>query len=519
MKAYFIGGGIGSLAGAVFLIRDGGIRGEDITIYEQFPLLGGSLDGARLADGSYSLRGGRMLTTDHYECTWDLLSDIPSLEHPGLSVRDETIDFNERYEAHSQARLVDRNRHKVDVTKMGFTMHDRMELLRLIETTEERLGNSPITDWLSAPFFETNFWYMWQTTFAFQPWHSAVELKRYLHRFMNEFPRIETLGGVKRTVYNQYDAIVRPVMDWLAKHGVCFVRDTRVIDMEFAEERGKLSVKSLALEANGKHSGVALDADDLVFFQNGSMTDASSIGTMTSPPPRLTKTDSRGWELWEKIAAGRPSFGDPAAFNTSIPESYWASFTITCRDTQFFDRMEAFSGNEAGTGGLVTFKDSSWLMSIVLYHQPHFVDQPKDIQVLWGYALHPDRIGDFVAKPMSECGGADILRELCGHLNFDPAIFERASCIPCRMPYITSMFMPRHKSDRPLPVPANSRNLAFVSQFVEIPDDVVFTVEYSVRAAQMAVYQLLKIERAVPAITRHDKSLPVLIDTLEKAFA
>ena len=519
MKAYFIGGGIGSLAGAAFLIRDGGVKGSDITVYEALSLLGGSLDGARLADGSYTLRGGRMLTTDHYECTWDLLSSIPSLEHSGLTVRDETVNFNVQHKAHSHARLVDRNRHKVDVTHMGFSMHDRLELLRLTEASEKTLGNSRITDWLSAPFFRTNFWYMWQTTFAFQPWHSAVELKRYLHRFMNEFPRIETLGGVKRTVYNQYDAIVRPLTRWLEKQDVQFVRDTRVTDMGFAEHGGKLSVTGLAIEANGKASSVRLGDDDLVFFQNGSMTDASSLGSMTAPPPRLTKADSKGWELWERIAAGRPEFGNPAAFNNSIPESYWESFTVTCRDTRFFDQMEAFSGNAAGTGGLVTFKDSNWLMSVVLYHQPHFIDQPDDVQVLWGYALHPDRIGDFVAKPMSDCGGAEILREICGHLNFDATVFEKASCIPCRMPYITSMFMPRRKSDRPLPVPKTSRNLAFISQFVEIPDDVVFTVEYSVRAAQTAVYELLKIDRAVPGITRHDRSVSVLIDTLEKAFA
>ncbi|MGE5159109.1 MAG: oleate hydratase [Gemmatimonas sp.] len=519
MTSYFIGGGIGSLAGAAFLIRDGGVAGGDITIYEQLPLLGGSLDGARLADGSYSLRGGRMLTTDHYECTWDLLAGIPSLQHPGLTVRDETVTFNVELKAHSRARLVDRNRHKVDVRKMGFSMRDRMELLRLIEASEESLGNSRITDWLSPGFFETNFWLMWQTTFAFQPWHSAVELKRYLHRFMSEFPRIETLGGVKRTVHNQYDSIVRPITSWLATCGVRFVRDTRVTDMQFAERDGRLSVTSLAPETSGKSSTVTVGDRDLVFFQNGSMTDASSIGSMTAPPARLTKADSKGWELWEKIAAGRPEFGNPAAFNSSIPESYWASFTVTCRDKQFFDRMEAFSGNAAGTGGLVTFKDSNWLMSIVLYHQPHFIDQPHDVQVFWGYALHPDRVGDFVAKPMSDCGGVDILRELCGHLNFDPSVFGTASCIPCRMPYITSMFMPRHKADRPLPVPANSNNLAFISQFVEIPDDVVFTVEYSVRAAQMAVYELLKIKRPIPPITRHDRSIPVLIDTLEKAFA
>lgn len=519
MQAYFIGGGVGSLAGAAFMIRDGGVDGRNITIYEGLPQLGGSLDGAQLPDGTYSLRGGRMLTTDHYECTWNLLSSIPSLEHPGLTVHDETVTFNLQTKAHSQARLVDRNRFKVNVSTMGFTMHDRMELVRLAEASEQELGNSRITDWLSPPFFQTNFWYMWQTTFAFQPWHSAVELKRYLHRFMNEFPRIETLAGVKRTVYNQYDAIVRPLTSWLEEKGVKFLTEARVTDMELAADNGKISVKRLVLDQNEKQAIVSLDDDDLVFFQNGSMTDASSLGSMTSPPRHLTKADSQGWALWEKIAAGRPEFGNPAAFNSSIPESYWLSFTVTCRDRAFFDQMEAFSGNAAGTGGLVTFKDSNWLMSIVLYHQPHFVGQPKDVQVFWGYALHPDRVGDFVAKPMSECGGAEILHELCGHLNFDRTVFEKATCIPCRMPYITSMFMPRAKSDRPLPVPSNSKNLAFVSQFVEIPDDVVFTVEYSVRAAQMAVYEFLKIKRPVPPVTRHDKSISVFIDTLEKAFA
>lgn len=281
---------------------------------------------------------------------------------------------------------------------------------------------------------------------------------------------------------------------------------------------GKLSVQTLVVERDGAIIRVPIE-DGFVFFQNGSMTDASSLGSMTRPPAQLTKFHSGGWALWEKIAAGRPEFGNPSVFNGSIPESYWSSFTVTCRNSSFFDQMEAFTGNVAGTGGLVTFKDSNWLMSVVLYHQPHFVGQPKDVQVFWGYALHPDRVGDFVAKPMSECGGAGILHELCGHLNFDRKVFEHATCIPCRMPYITSMFMPRSKSDRPLPVPSNSKNFAFVSQFVEIPDDVVFTVEYSVRAAQMAVYKLLAIERPLPPVTRHDKSIKVLIDSVEKAFA
>jgi oleate hydratase len=222
--------------------------------------------------------------------------------------------------------------------------------------------------------------------------------------------------------------------------------------------------------------------------------------------------------LWETLAKGRPAFGNPGVFNSNIPESYWHSFTVTLRDPAFFDRMQTFSGNEAGSGGLVTFKDSNWFMSIVLAHQPHFMGQPDDVQVFWGYALHPDRIGNFVARSMADCSGTEILHELCGHLNFDRTTVASANCIPSRMPYITSMFMPRAQGDRPLPVPKTSKNLAFISQFVEIPEDVVFTVEYSVRAAQIAVYQLLGIERAIPPILHHDQSVKVKLAALIKAF-
>ncbi len=517
-KIYMVGCGIGSLAAATFMIRDGSIPGCNITIYEAMPVVGGSLDGGGNPTDGYTIRGGRMLTTDNYECTWGLFKSIPSLTSPGKTVFDETIEFNKRNKSHSKARLVDQNRAKIDVESMGFSMQDRLELLKLIEADEEKLGTSRITDWLSPPFFKTNFWYMWATTFAFQPWHSAVEFKRYLHRFMLEFSRIETLAGVKRTVYNQFDSLVGPLSSWLEAQGVKLVANCTVSDFDLKTEHGKIVVKGIEYMCDGKRETIAIGDDDLVFFQNGSMTDASSFGSMTSAPKRLTKKDSGGWALWEKLANGHPEFGNPAAFNSSIPESFWESFTVTLRDTAFFDKMEAFSGNKAGTGGLVTFKDSNWLMSIVLAHQPHFANQPADVQVFWGYALHPDRIGNFVPKPMSDCTGKDILQELCCHLNFALDTVASANCIPCRMPYITSMFMPRAYSDRPLPVPTNSKNLAFVSQFVEIPEDVVFTVEYSVRAAQMAVYELLGIDREIPPILHHDKSVKVKLDALIKAF-
>ena len=516
-RVHMVGSGIGSLAAAAFMIRDGGIPGESITIYEALPLLGGSLDAGGDAIHGYTLRGGRMLTTDNYECTWGLFKTIPSLSTPGQSVYDESLAFNRLHLPHSQARLVDRRRARPDVATMGFSMQDRVELLKLALADEDELGASCITDWLSPPFFETNFWLMWSTTFAFQPWHSAVEFKRYLHRFLLEFTRIETLAGVKRTIFNQYDSLVRPLQQWLQSKGVQFVMRCTVTDILLAPG-APITVTAITCQDDGGHRTIDVAGQDLVLFENASMTDASSFGSMTTAPPRLTKHDSQGWALWERLAAGRPGFGNPATFNSSIPESFWESFTVTMRDPVFLDRMEAFSGNAAGTGGLVTFRDSAWLLSIVIPHQPHCIDQPADTQVFWGYALHPDRVGDFVPKPMSDCTGADILRELCGHLNFDLDTVATAICIPCRMPYITSMFMPRAKADRPPPVPAGSTNLALISQFVEIPEDVVFTVEYSVRVAQMAVYELLGIDAAIPPILHHDKSAKVQLDAVIKAF-
>ena len=503
-KAYLIGGGIGSLAAAAFMIRDGNLPGGNISILEATPLLGGSLDASGDADRGYSMRGGRMVTTDNYECTWDLYKSIPSLTRPGKSVFNETIEFNEQHHSNSMARLVDRRRARTPVASMGFSMQDRLELLKLSQATEESLGATRITDHLSPGFFETPFWYMWSTTFAFQPWHSAVEFKRYLLRFMLEFSRIETLAGVKRTIFNQYDSLVVPLQTWLADQGVHFVTDCRVTGLRYLR--------------TGQTEAITVHDGDLVCFQNGSMTDASSLGSMTTAPAKLTKSDNGGWILWERLAAGRPQFGRPEVFNSSIAQAWRESFTVTLNDPSFFNQMQEFSGNEAGTGGLVTFKDSNWLLSIVLAFQPHFASQPADVHVFWGYSLFPDRVGNFVPKSMAECNGAEILEELCGHLRFDPETFATANGIPCRMPYITSMFMPRMRSDRPLPIPTGSKNLALISQFVEIPEDVVFTAEYSVRAAQMAVYEWMGIERKVPPVTPHAKSHLAQFEALLKAF-
>jgi len=270
------GRGIGSLAAAAFMIRDGKVPGENISILEAAPVTGGSMDGAGDSACGYSMRGGRMLTTDNYECTWDLYKSIPSMSSKEKTVFDEFVEFNDKHKSNARARLVDRRRAKVPVTSMGFSMQDRMELLKLSNANEETLGDSRITDWLSPAFFETEFWYMWATTFAFQPWHSAVEFKRYLHRFMLEFSRIETLTGVKRTVYNQYDSLIRPLQSWLEAQGVRFVMNCRVTAIDHKTEDGMFIVTGIWCMQEDKSEVIEVKDGDLVFFQNGSMTDASA---------------------------------------------------------------------------------------------------------------------------------------------------------------------------------------------------------------------------------------------------
>ena len=170
---------------------------------------------------------------------------------------------------------------------------------------------------------------------------------------------------------------------------------------------------------------------------------------------------------------------------------------------------------------MVTLADSNWFMSVVLAHQPHFINQPENIFVFWGYALAPDRIGDFVKKPMSECSGKEILIELFQHLelgNKAQPIIDAAICIPCMMPFITSQFMPRIKGDRPDVVPLGAKNFAFIGQFCEIPDDVVFTVEYSVRSAQMAVYALLGIDKPIPPVFKGQHDVGVLLNAFKTMY-
>jgi oleate hydratase len=290
-------------------------------------------------------------------------------------------------------------------------------------------------------------------------------------------------------------------------------------------ESSKITAEEIHFIKRGSAGIIHVEPADIVLVTIGSMTSSSSFGTNTSPPSPLTSVPAAmhapdgSWELWNSLTKTPhhgASFGNPSTFFSRPAESAWLSFTVTLHDSSFFDRLTAWSSNTPGTGALITFTDSNWLMNIVVPKQPHFLHQPADVQVFWGYGLLPSALGNIIPKPMVECTGEEILTELLGLLNFPqhPTV-ESATTIPCMMPFITSQFLTRAPGDRPNVIPEGSTNLALLGQFVEIERDVVFTVEYSVRAAQMAVFGLMDVDRKPKAVYKGEHNVKVLAEGLK----
>nr|WP_307989055.1 oleate hydratase [uncultured Niameybacter sp.] len=523
-QVYFVGGGLGSLAGAAYLIRDCGFKGENIHIIEGMHILGGSNDGAGSESQGFVCRGGRMLNEETYENFWELFASIPSLDMPHMSVTEEILNFDHHHPTHAQARLIDKKGRILDVKSMGFNQADRLALGKLMITPEEKLDDMTIEQWFSHTphFFTTNFWYMWQTTFAFQKWSSLFEFKRYMERMIFEFSRIETLEGVTRTPYNQYESVILPLKAYLDGYGVDFSINATVTDIDFAEGED-ITVNAIHIEDDEGEKVISLRPEDVCIMTNGCMTDNARLGDFNTPAQYEPEKPISG-ALWAKVARKKPGrLGNPSPFFDYPEETNWESFTVTCKGNKLLKKIEQFSGNIPGSGALMTFKDSNWLMSIVVAAQPHFKNQPMDTTIFWGYGIYTNKQGNYVKKTMRECTGKEILIELLHHLHFekeqDDIMDTIINVIPCMMPYIDAQFQPRKMSDRPPVVPEGSTNFAMISQFVEIPEDMVFTEEYSVRAARIAVYTLFDVkDKEICPVTPYKKDPKVLLNALKTSY-
>lgn len=508
--AWFVGSGLAALAGAAFLVRDGHMKGDSITILERLKLPGGALDGIKAPNKGFVIRGGREME-QNFECLWDLFRSIPSLEVEGASVLDEFYWLNKRDPNFSLQRSTQKQGQDVpDKALLTLNGRAQRDLLHVFLATREEMENRRINEVFSEDFLKSNFWLYWRTMFAFEEWHSALEMKLYLHRFIHHIQGLADFSTLKFTRYNQYESLVLPLVKWLQEHGVIFRYGITVTDIDFDIKRGPKQATRIHWLENGAIGGVDLGPHDLVFMTIGSLTENSNNGDHHTPA-KLDEGPAPAWELWRRIAAKDPAFGRPDVFGAHIPETKWESATITTFDERIpkyirrIVKRDPFSGKVV-SGGIVTVKDSSWLCSWTVNRQPHFKQQPKDQVVCWFYSLFVDRPGDYVKKPMQDCTGEEITQEWLYHLGVPVAEIPElaatgAHTVPVMMPYVTAFFMPRQAGDRPDVVPEGAVNFAFIGQFAETKErDCIFTTEYSVRTPMEAVYTLLKVDRAVPEV-------------------
>lgn len=507
--AWFVGAGLASMSSAVFMIRDGQLPGNKITILERLKLPGGALDGIKEPKKGFVIRGGREME-DHMECLWDLFRTIPSLEIEGASVLDEFYWLNKDDPNYSLCRATENRGQDAHTDNMfGLNAKAQKDIVKVFLATREEMENKRINEVFGKDFLESNFWLYWRTMFAFEEWHSALEMKLYIHRFIHHIKGLPDLSALKFTKYNQYESLVLPMYKWLLDQGVTFHFDTEVTDIDFDITPDRKQATRIHWIKDGEPGGVDLGPNDLVLTTIGSLTENSDDGDHHTPA-KLNTGPAPAWDLWRRIAAKDPSFGRPDVFGGHIPETKWESATVTTLDHRIPEYMQKickrdpFSGKVV-TGGIVTARDSKWLMSWTVNRQPHFKQQPKDQIVVWVYGLFVDTPGDYVKKPLSECTGEEITQEWLYHLGVPEADIPElaanaAKAVPVMMPYVTSFFMPRQAGDRPAVVPEGAVNFAFIGQFAETTRDCIFTTEYSVRTGMEAAYQLLGIDRGVPEV-------------------
>ncbi len=510
-SAYIVGSGLAALSAACFLVRDGQMNGKRIHILEKENLPGGACDGYEFADRGYVMRGGREMD-NHFECMWDLFRSIPSIETEGVSVLDEYYWLNKKDPNYSLMRAtINRGEDAHTDGKFGLSDKGSMEIMHLFFTPDEELYDKGIEEYFDDEVLNSNFWMYWRTMFAFENWHSALEMKRYIQRYIHHIGGLPDFKALRFTKYNQYESMILPMIKYLEDHDVQFHYGVQVTNVEFDIKKDKKVAKRIACIDNGKEEYIDLIEDDLVFITNGGCVENSSLGDqnhLAEFKPELKP--GSGWDMWRKIAAQDPSFGNPDKFCSNPEQTNWMSATVTTLDdiipkyVQRICKRDPFSGKVV-TGGIVTAKDSNWLLSWTFNRQPQFRTQPKNQLVGWIYGLFTDKPGNYVKKTMRECTGKEICMEWLYHMGVPENEIENlaensANTIPCMMPYITAFFMPRCAGDRPEVVPQGGVNFAFIGQFAETKRDTIFTTEYSIRTAMEAVYTLLNVDRGVPEV-------------------
>lgn len=173
-----------------------------------------------------------------------------------------------------------------------------MEIMKLFFTKDEDLYDKKIEDFFDEEVFDSDFWLYWRTMFAFENWHSALEMKLYIQRFIHHIGGLPDFSALKFTKYNQYESLILPMQKYLEAAGVKFQFNTRVENVIFEFKDGKKIARTIECNVKGKEETIELTENDLVFVTNGSCTESTIYGDHTHAPVGDAEVRTSGrWSL------------------------------------------------------------------------------------------------------------------------------------------------------------------------------------------------------------------------------
>lgn len=511
-NVYIAGGGIAGLSAAFYLIHDCGFPGEAVHIYEASSSVGGIYSAGGSAESGYIAAASAPIRLKNKSNMADMLSKLPSVNLPDMSVADEIKNFCAANPLGSFSRLVDDDCLEADTTVLS---RKTVRAIRsLISAKEEDLLGATIAEYFDEhpDFLCSGLWLAISTSYMLKPGSAALELRDLLR-----VSDIEELYGAKnavRTQFNLHETITDALYDYLTARKAEIVTHCRVTDAEIDSETGHVS--AIHLDDKGTAKTFYLNSGDMLLVTNGSASECASLGDYNSPA-YANNEPSAALELWRRLAEKCDSLGDPERFLPNA-DSQIISFTITTRSPLLTELIKQRVSGTNDCGAVTTFTASPWGLTIMCPPQPYFSTQDDDTYVICGWGVNTREQGEYIEKTMEQSSGAEILFELVKLMQLDERWDEITetvvNVIPCIMPYAAASALPCGSGDKPLAVPFKNGNLAFIGRFARLGCGVSGSCEHTVRTAREAAYRLSGMKKSSAAPQRKGAAayLKMLLD-------
>lgn len=477
-NAYITGGGLSAFASALYLIRDCGLNPSNVHVFSN-----GSYNCGNEKTG-YICRRNKIINEKNSMNLFDLLKDVNSLDIPDLTVCDEILNIYRSNPNVRRVTFIDEDKNVSDISDILLDKIQRNMIISLLQTKREKLRSVTIYEAMNTDFFTTPFWKLLSAAYGFTGESSAYEFANCILHMGG------SICGTMPSDFDSHDEILTPLTEHLRQLGADIRESASVTDIDF--EDGKAD--AVHFTDNGIRKTVYLNDGDICIFPTDEMAECEAFGSFNEAAPKIFTSP---YQLWEKLSMKNDAFNDPSVFFDEFDSQMSEEFTITLSNRLLHELIDKVTCGALGIDGVIILDNSNWKLTICAVPSTHFKNQSDDIAVIWGTASCFDRDGEYSAKPMTECSGAEILYELVSCLNLQDAwddIRETViNVIPCHRKYDRAFISP--VPSKLEIIPTGISNMAVSGDFAESDSGSVFSAEYPVTTARAAAYRLMNTKK------------------------